>query len=59
MKRIYRNIAILFCMSLAACSTDNELEQPFLEGTGEIADGSVKPNPYWGWVVEFPGYGYE
>ncbi len=55
MKRIYRNIAILFCMSLAACSTDNELEQPFLEGTGEIADGSVKPNPYWGWVVEFPG----
>lgn len=55
MKKIYRNIAILFCMSLAACSTDNELEQPFLEGTEEIADGSVKPNPYWGWVVEFPG----
>lgn len=55
MKKIYRNIAILFCMSLAACSTDNELEQPFLEGTGDIANGSVAPNPYWGWVVEFPG----
>lgn len=58
MNRIYRNIGMaLLLTSAIACSTDNAIEEPFIDQSDKPAqDGSVSPNPYWGWVIEFPGY---
>lgn len=56
MKKLYTCIGVSLCLSLAACSTDNDLEAPLQGELGDVADGTIAPNPYWSWVTEFPGF---
>lgn len=57
MNRIYKNIGMALLLTAVACSTDNAIEDPFIDESGKPAqDGSVANNPYWGWVTEFPGF---
>lgn len=58
MNRIYKNIGMALLLAAAvACSTDNAIEDPFVDVSGGGAqDGSIAANPYWGWVTEFPGF---
>lgn len=57
MNRIYKNIGMALLLTAVACSTDNAIEDPFIDSSDKPAqDGSVASNPYWGWVSEFPGF---
>lgn len=57
MNRIYKNIGMALLLTAVACSTDNAIEDPFIDSLDKPAqDGSVATNPYWGWVSQFPGF---
>lgn len=57
MNRIYKNIGMALLLTAVACSTDNAIEDPFIDNSDKPGlDGSVATNPYWGWVNEFPGF---
>ena len=57
MNRIYKNIGMALLLTAVACSTDNAIEDPFIDTSNKpVPDGSIANNPYWGWVTEFPGF---
>lgn len=57
MNRIYKTIGMALLLTAAACSTDNAIEDPFIDSSDKPAqDGSVANNPYWAWVIEYPGF---
>ena len=59
MKKIKNIIfVVLVAQLLGACSTDELREDAFIDkDLGENAiDGSIASNPYWGWVLSYPGF---
>ncbi|MDE6452051.1 MAG: M60 family metallopeptidase [Odoribacter sp.] len=57
MKKIYNYIGSLLLFAVAACSTDNALEEPVIGPLdGSLPEGAVIANPYWSWVALYPGF---
>jgi len=57
MKKLYRYVGSFLLLALTACSTDNTLEDPVIDSPdGPLPDGSTLANPYWSWVVQYPGF---
>lgn len=57
MKKLYRYVGSFLLLALVACSTDNVLEEPVIDSPdGPLPEGSITANPYWSWVVQYPGF---